>query len=101
MWEEDEFWIERLSWRSIRTRIDGIRRYFESPYQSGEKIRIDEYYRWIFEEQRSRSSTGRRQRSGVTPLDYMRKYGAFLVENNVYELHRKVLKPEEVQGLAG
>ncbi len=35
---------------------------------------------------------------GLTPLDYMQKYGAFLVENNVYELHRKVLKPEEMQG---
>ena len=35
---------------------------------------------------------------GLTPLDYMRKYGAFLVENNVYELHQKVLKPEELQG---
>ena len=35
---------------------------------------------------------------GLTPLDYMQKYGAFLVENNVYELHQKVLKPEEMQG---
>ena len=27
----------------------GIRRYFESPYRPGEKLRIDEYYRGIFE----------------------------------------------------
>ena len=96
VWEEDEFWIE-LSWRVDPDGSMGIRRYFESPYRSGEKLRIDEYYRWIFEN----SVPGLPQvaaSEGLTPLDYMRKYGAFLVENNVYELHRKVLKPEELQG---
>src|SRR6202035_3009411 len=74
----------------------GIRRYFESPYRPGEKIRVDEYYRWIFEN----SGPGLPQAAaseGLTPLAYMQKHGAFLVEDNVYELHRKVLKPEEMQ----
>src|ERR1700730_11099817 len=96
VWEEDEFWIE-LSWRVDPDGSMGIRRYLESPYRPGEKIRIDEYYRWIFEN----SVPGLPQAAaseGLTPLAYMQKYGAFLVENNVYELHRKGLKPEEMQG---
>ena len=48
VWEEDEFWIE-LSWRIDPDGALGIRKYFESPYRPGEKLTIEEYYRWIFE----------------------------------------------------
>ena len=48
VWEEDEFWIE-LSWRIDPDGALGIRKYFESPYRPGEKLRIAEFYRWIFE----------------------------------------------------
>ncbi|HWM80297.1 MAG TPA: molybdopterin-dependent oxidoreductase, partial [Methylomirabilota bacterium] len=48
VWEEDEFWIE-LSWRIDPDGGLGIRKYFESPYRPGEKLRIEEMYRWIFE----------------------------------------------------
>ena len=48
VWEEDEFWIE-LSWQIDPTGKLGIRKHFESPYRPGEKITIDEYYRYIFE----------------------------------------------------
>ena len=48
MWEEDEFWIA-LSWRIDPDGSLGIRKYFESPYRPGERITVDEYYRWIFE----------------------------------------------------
>ena len=48
VWEEDEFWIE-LSWRIDPTGELGVRRHFESPYRPGEKITVEEYYRWIFE----------------------------------------------------
>ena len=48
VWEEDEFWIE-LSWRIDPDGALGIRKYFESPYRPGEKLTVDEYYRWIFE----------------------------------------------------
>ncbi len=34
---------------SIPTGALGIRRWFESPYRPGEKLTVDEYYRWIFE----------------------------------------------------
>ena len=48
VWEEDEFWIE-LSWRIDPDGSLGIRKYFESPYRPGEKITVDEYYGWMFE----------------------------------------------------
>ena len=48
VWEEDEFWIE-LSWRVDPDGSLGIRKYFESPYEPGKKMTVDDYYRWIFE----------------------------------------------------
>jgi anaerobic selenocysteine-containing dehydrogenase len=48
VWEEDEFWIE-LSWRLDPDGSLGVRQHFESPYRAGEKLTIDEYYQWIFE----------------------------------------------------
>ncbi len=48
VWEEDEFWIE-LSWQIDADGQRGIRKHFESPYRPGEKITVDEYYRFIFE----------------------------------------------------
>ena len=89
VWEEDEFWIE-LSWRIDPDGALGIRKYFESPYRAGQKLQIEEFYRWIFEN----SVPGLPEaaaREGLTPLAYMRKYGAFLVEDNVYETHEKTV----------
>jgi anaerobic selenocysteine-containing dehydrogenase len=85
VWEEDEFWIE-LSWRIDPDGALGIRKYFESPYRPGSKVRIEEIYRWIFEN----SVPGlpeAAKKEGLTPLAYMRKYGAFLVEDAVYRTH--------------
>ena len=48
VWEEGEFWIE-LSWRTDPDGSLGIRQYYESPYRPGEKITLEEYYRWMFE----------------------------------------------------
>ncbi len=96
VWEEDEFWTE-LSWRIDPDGSLGIRRSFESPYRPGEKITAEEYYRWIFEH----SIPGlpeAAQKQGLTPLEYMRKYGAFLVEDRVYQVHEKELSPEDLLG---
>ncbi len=96
VWEEDEFWIE-LSWRIDPDGSLGIRKYFESPYRPGRKLALEEYYRWIFEN----SVPGLPEaaaKEGMTPLDYMRKYGAFLVDENVYRTHEKTLKPAELEG---
>jgi anaerobic selenocysteine-containing dehydrogenase len=98
VWEEDEFWIE-VSWRIDPDGSLGIRRYFESPYRPGEKLAIDEYYRWIFEH----SVPGLPEaaaREGLTPLDYMRKYGAFLVEDGVYRTHENAPRREDLDGCA-
>ncbi|MCL4544722.1 MAG: molybdopterin-dependent oxidoreductase, partial [Chloroflexi bacterium] len=96
VWEEDEFWIE-LSWRIDPDGELGIRKLYESPYRPGQKITIDEYYRWIFEH----SVPGLPEaaaKEGLTPLEYMRKYGAFEVANNIYHLpYEELLKPEQLR----
>ena len=82
VWEEDEFWIA-LSWKIDPDGALGIRKYFESPYRPGEMLRVEEFYRWIFEH----SVPGlpeAAQAQGLTPLEFMRKYGSFLVEDGVY-----------------
>ena len=71
---------------SIPTARLGIRKYFESPYRPGEKLRIEEFYRWIFEHSVP-GLPAAAEREGLTPLAYMRKYGAFLVQDNVYRTH--------------
>ncbi len=87
VWEEDEFWIE-LSWRIDPDGQLGVRQYFESPYRGGQKITIEEYYRWIFEN----SVPGlpeAAKKEGLTPLQYMRKRGAFLVEDKSSRVYEK------------
>ena len=52
---------------------------------------VDDYYRWIFEN----SVPGLPQaaaKQGLKPLEYMRKYGAFLIEDNVYKVHEAAVK---------
>ncbi len=96
IWEEDEFWIE-LSWRIDPDGSMGIRKYFESPYRPGEKLAVDDFYGWIFEN----SVPGlpdAAQREGLTPLAYMRKYGAFLVKDQVYENHKSSLNQTQLEG---
>lgn len=85
VWEESEFWIE-LSWRIDPDGNLGIRKHFESPYRPGEKVTLDEYYGWIFEN----SVPGlpeKAAKEGMTPLEYMRRYGSFLITEDVYEQH--------------
>lgn len=84
VWEEDEFWFE-LSWRIDPDGELGIRKHFISPYRPGEKITIDEYYQYIFENTKGLPETAAKE--GLTPLEYMRKYGAFEVERAIYDKH--------------
>ncbi|HYU20128.1 MAG TPA: molybdopterin-dependent oxidoreductase [Chloroflexota bacterium] len=96
VWEEDEFWIE-LSWRIDPDGSLGIREYFESPYRPGERVTIDEYYRWMFEN----SVPGLPETAaaeGLTPLEYMRRYGSFTIQKDVYELHERRLTESELEG---
>ncbi len=94
VWEEDEFWIE-LSWRVDPDGSLDIRKYFESPYEPGKKMTVDDYYRWIFEN----SVPGLPQAAaklGLKPLEYMRKFGAFLIEDNVYKVHETGIKTADL-----
>jgi len=96
VWEEDEFWID-LSWAIDPDGSMGIRQWFESPYQPGRKITVDEYYGWIFEN----SVPGlpeAAQKEGLTPLGYMRKYGAFEVSADVYGLNEKPVGARDLEG---
>jgi len=75
VWEEFELWTE-LSWRIDPDGVLGIRPAFESPYRPGEKVTVDDYYGWMFEH----SVPGLPEaaaKEGLTPLAYMKKYGAF------------------------
>ena len=93
VWEEDEFWIE-LSWRIDPDGSLGIRDYFISPYRPGEKMTVDEYYQYIFERVPGLKETA--ENKGLTPLDYMRFFGAFEMEKEVLELHNKKLTEQPV-----
>ncbi len=94
VWEEDEFWIE-LSWRIDPHGDLGIRRHFLSPYRTGEKITIDEYYQFIFD--RVPGLPEKAAAENLTPLDYMRRYGAFQIEQHAYEKHKQRLTDEQLQ----
>lgn len=96
VWEEDEFWIE-LSWRIDPDGALGIRQFFESPYRPGEKLMVSEYYQWIFEN----SVPGLPEaaaKENLKPLEYMRKYGAFTVKNEVYKPYEKIVSEREMEG---
>ncbi len=91
VWEEDEFWIE-LSWRIDPDGSLGIRKWFESPYRPGEKLTVREYYRWIFENAvPGLPETAAKQ--SQTPLDYMSRTGAFLIEAEGKKLDDKTEFP--------
>ncbi|MEA2346674.1 MAG: hypothetical protein QOG62_461 [Thermoleophilaceae bacterium] len=94
VWEEGEFWIE-VSWRADPDGSLGIRQYYESPYRPGEKIKLEEYYRWMFEN----SVPGlpeKAEAEGLEPLAYMRKYGAVEISTDDYKQHEtEVEMPDE------
>lgn len=94
VWEEDEFWIE-LSWRIDPDGSLGIKKHFESPYRKGEKINIDEYYQYIFE--RTKGLPEAAEKEGLTPLDYMKKYGAFEVEETSYLKNLNKISDEDLK----
>jgi anaerobic selenocysteine-containing dehydrogenase len=95
VWEENEFWIE-LSWRIDPDGSLGIRRHYESRECPGEKLTVDEYYRFMFEH----SVPGLPQAAaaqGLTSLDYMRRYGSFEVRSGVGPLFAQEVPAEEMR----
>jgi len=96
VWEENEFWFE-LSWRIDPDGSLGIRKHFESPYRPGEKVTVDEYYRWVFENQVP-GLPEKATAAGLTPLQYMRKFGAVSVGESLYRLDERPLTDQELEG---
>ena len=92
VWEETEFWID-LSWKIDPDGSLGIKKYFESPNDPSRPINVDEYYGWMFEN----SVPGLPEKAaseGLTPLAYMRKYGAVEVEQDIYDVHERPVEGE-------
>jgi len=87
VWEETEFWID-LSWRVDPDGSLGIRKWFESPVDPSRPISVDEYYGWMFEN----SVPGLPEKAAaesMTPLEYMRKYGAVEIDRDVYNMQER------------
>ncbi len=85
VWEEDEFWIA-LSWAIDPDGSLGVRKWYESPYRPGQRITVEEHYRWIFENSVPGLPEAAKA-AGVTPLEYMRRHGAFEVAHDVITPH--------------
>jgi len=95
VWEENEFWID-LTWRIDPDGALGIREFFESRERPGERMTLDEYYGWMFEH----SVPGLPEAAGaegVTPLEYMRRYGAFEVARKVGAVYEQPVPDAELQ----
>ncbi len=96
VWEEDEFWIA-LSWAIDPDGSLGVRKNYESPYRAGQQVTVSEYYRWIFENSVPGLPAEAKKR-GLSPLEYMRKFGAFLVEEGTWRAHEKPLDAKATDG---
>ncbi|MDA8270805.1 MAG: formate dehydrogenase, partial [Actinomycetota bacterium] len=94
VWEENEFWIE-LSWRIDPDGQMGIRKFYESKQRPGERLSVDEYYSYIFEN----SVPGlpeMAEKEEVTPLRYMQKHGAFEISNRVGKRYEEIVPLTEL-----
>ena len=95
VWEENEFWLE-LTWRIDRDGKLGIRSFAESRERPGARLSVDEYYAYIFEH----SVPGLPERAAeenLTPLEFMRRYGAFEVKQKTGALHEAPVPEAELE----
>jgi len=94
VWEENEFWME-LTWRIDRDGSLGIRQFVESKKKPGTRLSVDEYYEWIFEN----SLPGLPERAAaenLTPLDFMRRNGAYEIKKKTGALYNENVPAEEL-----
>ncbi len=95
VWEENEFWLD-LSWRIDPDGELGIRPFVESKASPGERLTVDEYYGWLFEN----SVPGLPDKAaaeGMKPLEYMRRYGSFEVSKDVGPLYEEEVPAAELE----
>jgi len=94
VWEENEFWLE-LTWRIDPEGSLGIRQYAESKKVPGTRLSIDEYYEWIFDN----SVPGLPEKAAeedLTPLEFMRRYGAFEVKQKIGRVFEETVAGDEL-----
>ncbi|MGH9932836.1 MAG: molybdopterin-dependent oxidoreductase [Pyrinomonadaceae bacterium] len=97
VWEENEFWME-LTWRIDRDGSLGIRQFVESKKNPGTRLSVDEYYEWIFDN----SVPGLPEKAaaeGLTPLEFMRRYGAFEIKQKVGAIYEEPVGREELEDI--
>ena len=97
VWEENEFWME-LTWRIDHDGRLGIRQFVESKKHPGERLSVDEYYGWIFEN----SVPGLPEKAAqenLNPLDYMRRYGSFEIARKIGAIHEQNVPDEELEDI--
>ncbi|HEV2863976.1 MAG TPA: molybdopterin-dependent oxidoreductase [Pyrinomonadaceae bacterium] len=95
VWEENEFWLE-LTWRIDPDGSLGIRRFAESQQNPGTRLSVDEYYSYVFEN----SVPGLPERAaaeGLTPLQFMRRYGAFEISRKVGAVYEQEVPEVELE----
>jgi anaerobic selenocysteine-containing dehydrogenase len=95
VWEENEFWLE-LTWRIDPDGSLGIRSFAESKERPGERLGVDEYYGYIFEN----SVPGLPERAAaenLSPLAFMRRYGAFEISKKIGALNEERVPTEELE----
>lgn len=98
VWEENELWLE-LTWRIDPDGSLGIRPFAESKQRPGERLGLDEYYGFIFEN----SVPGLPEKAaaeGLTPLAYMRRFGAFEVASNIGPVYEQPVPADELDDIA-
>jgi anaerobic selenocysteine-containing dehydrogenase len=95
VWEENEFWIE-LTWKIDPDGALGIREFFESRKNPGEKMTVDEYYGWMFENSVP-GLPAAAEAQGMSPLEYMRQYGAFEVSRKVGKVYEQKVPEAELE----
>lgn len=95
VWEENEFWID-LTWRIDPNGERGMRGFFESRKEPGQKLSVDEYYGYIFENSVP-GLPARAAAEGLTPLEYMRRFGAFEVANKIGKVFEEPISKAELE----
>ncbi len=95
VWEEAEFWI------ALTHKIDpdgsrGMAKYFESPDKPGSPMSMDEYFGDLFGNVPGLSEAASAE--GMTPLEYMRRRGAFAVP---YAGQARYAQPDDQGNPAG
>ncbi len=95
VWEEDEFWIA-LTWAVDPDGALGMRKWMESLRSPGQMLTTDEYYAHAFERVPGLPEAAAKE--NLTPLEYMRKFGAFEVKKREYRRFERRLTDAELDG---